>query len=161
MDVFLGEAERCLVNIEHSLRATVPLDGMLQQAEWLLRDVLLIEELLPQPDGEILRVIVQGLLDAEYVSQSRGRPSIDIPEEQLTLLLNHHFWVADIAHLLNVSPRTIRNRIIQYGLKDAASHSSMPDTQLDEITRSYVYQHTHDGRRSYEGYLRSLGFHIQ
>ena len=37
----------------------------------------------------------------------------------------------------------------------------MPDTQLDEITRSFVYQHPHGGRRSYAGYLRSLGFHIQ
>ena len=60
-----------------------------------------------------------------------------------------------------MSPRTIRRRIIQYGLEDAASHSSMPDTQLDEITRSFVYQHPHGGRRSYAGYLRSLGFHIQ
>ena len=62
MDEFLGEAERCLVNIEHSLCATVPLDGVLQQAEWLLRDVLLIEELLPQPDGEILTQAVSGVV---------------------------------------------------------------------------------------------------
>ena len=35
LDKFLGEAKRCLVNTEH---------GVLQQAEWLSRDVLLIEE---------------------------------------------------------------------------------------------------------------------
>ena len=47
----LGESEKSLVNVEHSLslHATVPLDGVLQQAEWLLRDVLFIEELLYNP----------------------------------------------------------------------------------------------------------------
>ena len=59
-----------ILNI-HCVLYTVPLDGvLLQQAEWLLRDVLLIEELLPQPDDEIqiltqavsgVLVIVQGL----------------------------------------------------------------------------------------------------
>ena len=55
------------------------MDGvLLQQAEWLLRDVLLIEELLPQPDDEIqiltqavsgVLVNVQGLLDAAHYAQ--------------------------------------------------------------------------------------------
>ena len=52
------------------------------------------------------------------------------------------------------------NSKANYGLEDAASsHSNMSDIQLDEITRNVVYQH--GGIRSYEGYLRSLGFHIK
>ena len=104
---------------------------------------------------------LQSKLDAACLSQSRGRPAFDIPETQLVLFLDHHFHIADIARLLNVSPRTIRRRIIQFGLEDVASHSTMSDAQLDEITRDFVHQHPHSGRQSYASYLRSRGFRIQ
>ena len=57
LDGFLMEAEGCLIDIERSScdrNDVTAMDGLLQQAEWLLRDVLLIEELLPQPEGELL-----------------------------------------------------------------------------------------------------------
>ena len=79
------EAERCLVDIERSLcdgNDVAAMDGVLQQAEWLLRDVLFIEGLLPQPEGELLTQAVSGVvinlqskLDAACLSQSRGRPA--------------------------------------------------------------------------------------
>jgi DNA-binding NarL/FixJ family response regulator len=79
---------------------------------------------LPQHDGQILTeaisdviACVQNLVDDDSRRQTRGRPSIDIPEEQLAVLLEHHFKVTDIAKMLNVSPRTIRRRVIQYGLE--------------------------------------------
>ena len=75
----------------------------------------MVEELLPQPEGEILTqaisavlVNVQDVLNAENHRQMRDRPSIDIPEEQLALLLEHQFQLTDIARLLDVSLRTIR-----------------------------------------------------
>ena len=43
LDEFLSEVENCLVSIEQSLnRSTCDLDGILQQTEWLLRDVLFV-----------------------------------------------------------------------------------------------------------------------
>lgn len=173
LDVFLIEAEGCLVNIDEILHFcdksdVTTLDGVLQQAEWLLRDIILIEEFLPQPEGEILTQAVssvvtgvRSMLDAACLSQSRGRPAFDITETQLALFLDHHFKICDIARLLNVSARTIRRRIIQFGLEDVASYSTMSDAELDEITRDFVHQHPHSGRRSYAGYLRSRGFRIQ
>ena len=168
LDEFLSEVENCLVSIEQSLnRSTCDLDGILQQTEWLLRDVLFVEELLPRPAGEELSgavtavyINVQNLLD-EQTRRQRGRPCIDIPEEQLALLLEHRFSNTDIARLLNVSARTIRRRILQYGLENLSAHSCLPDFQLDEMTRSFVHLHPHSGRRSYQGFLRSTGFHIQ
>ena len=166
---FLSEVEECLVVIQDLLDGTdSDLDGIQQQVEWLLRDVLLVEELLPRRAGEALSLAVsdvfldvQNRLDAQNSRQTRGRPTINIPEEQLELLLEHHFQVSDIARLLNVSPRTIRRRIIQYGLEGIASHSCLSDLQLDDITRSYVHQNPHCGRRSYDGLLRSNGLRIQ
>ena len=169
---FLTEVEDCLMFIERSLNSITynNLDGILQQSEWLLRDILLVEELLPHPINEELSgavaavyINVQNLLDEEIRlnQRQRGRPCIDIPEEQLALLLEHHFSNSDIARLLSVSPRTIRRRIIQYGLENISAHASLSDNQLDEMTRSFVHLHPYGGRRSYQGFLRSNGFHIQ
>ena len=63
--------------------------------------------------------------------------------------------------MLQVSPRTVRRRIIQYGLEEDASFSELTDSQLDEITRGFVHDHPHSGQRSYWGFLRSAGLRIQ
>ena len=63
--------------------------------------------------------------------------------------------------MLQVSPRTIRRRIVQFGLEDRASHSQLSDNQLDEITRHFIHSHPHSGRRNYEGFLRFAGLWIQ
>ena len=44
LEEFMSEVENCLVFIERSLNCTTcDLDGILQQTEWLLRDILLME----------------------------------------------------------------------------------------------------------------------
>ena len=42
-------------------------------------------------------------MEQRKLRQRRGRPAIDVPEEQLAMLLEHHFSMADIAHMMNVS----------------------------------------------------------
>ena len=167
LDGFFDEVESSLTHIQDEVRVNRSLNGLLQQAEWLLRDVIL-EDLLPQPDGEILTqaisdviVDVQYLVDAERSRHLKGRPSIPIPRDQLAVLLEYHFKVTDIARMLKVSPRTIRRRIIQYGLEGEATHSDISDTQLDEISRQFVHIHPHSGWRSYEGFLLSNNLRIQ
>ena len=96
-----------------------------------------------------------------WIHRGRGRPAIDIPEDQLVMLLEHHFTVTDIAHMLHVSPRTIRRRVLQYGLESTTMYSDMSDDQFDEITVQYVHTHPYCGRRSYQGFLRSAGVRIQ
>ena len=77
------------------------------------------------------------------------------------MLLEHHFTVTDIAHMLHVSPRTNRRRVLQYGLESTTMYSDMSDDQFDEITVQYVHTHPYCGRRSYQGFLRSAGVRIQ
>ena len=83
-----------------------------------------IEYLLPRPDGELVVAAVsnvvgsvQAEVDRRVIHRGRGRPAIDIPEDQLVMLLEHHFTVTDIAHMLHVSPRTIRRRVLSMGLR--------------------------------------------
>ena len=76
-------------------------------------------------------------------------------------LLELHFSNVEIAKMLQVSPRTIRRRILQYGLQEDAEFSMLSDTDLDTITRRYVDTRPNSGERSLDGYLRGLGLKIQ
>ena len=166
---FSSEAESVLIQIPvHVETAAVVLDRVLLTAEWLLRDVVLVEDLLPLPDvhalsGALIEVVIslQALMDQRRMWHMRGRPAIDIPEEQLATLLEHHFTQTDIVRLLQVSPCTIRRSIIHYRLEDVTKLSDIPDSQLDLIMTEYVHNNSHSGRHSYEGYLHSAGLHIQ
>ena len=142
------------------------LESLLLQASLVLRDTLVIEDLLP--GGEVLSDAlcsvarcIQEAIDEKKLSHIKGRPALCIPEEQLATLLGYHFKVTDIARILMVSPRTIRRRIIQYGLEDAASYSDISDNDLDSISSNFVHHNPNSGLRSLEGVLRSQGIRIQ
>lgn len=143
-------------------------EGVLFCSELLLRDVLMIEDLLPEQEGLIVVNSIACLVSAvrafkdEFTrSHMRGRPQIPIHEEQLTSLLDLHFSNQEIAHLLNVSPHTIRWRIIQFGLQDQVNFTAMDDICLDAITQHFVDSHPNSGERSLAGFLRSTGLRVQ
>ena len=140
---------------------------LLLQAEKLLKDIVSVEDLLLgygdtliESSAEIARAI-QSSIDQCHRHHLRGRPVIPVSEEHLSLLLEHHFTKAAIAKLFNVSPRTIRRRIAEYGLEDEASYSDISESELDVFTQQFVTMHPFSGQRSLEGYLRSLGLRIQ
>lgn len=56
--------------------------------------------------------------------------------------------------MLQVSPRTVRRRIIQYGLQVEASFTVLSDNELDTITRQFVDTHPNSGESTLAGYLR-------
>ena len=102
---------------------------------------------------------IQDAID-EKLSHMKGRPALCILEK-LAMLLGYHFKVTDIAHILVVYPRTIRRRIIPYGLEDAASDSDVSDNDLDSISSNFVHHNPNSRLRSLEGLLRSQGIRIQ
>ena len=170
LDEFLGEFESVLTDIPalvHCVQVE-DVDRIVLSAEWLLRDLLLIEHLLPHQYGSELvdsvsEVVasVQKEADERKLSGRRGRPAIDIPEDQLAMLLEHHFSIADIARMMSVSARTVRRRVLQYGLESSTAYSDLSDSQLDEITAHFVHNNPYSGRVSYEGFLRSAGLRVQ
>ena len=68
---------------------------------------------------------VQAEVDRMTFQRRRGRPAVDISEEQITMLLEHGFTQSDIARMMNVSARTIRRRINQFGLESLTLHSDL------------------------------------
>ena len=86
----------------------------------------------------------------------RGRPLISIPEDQLSALLEYNCTVTDIARMLRVSPRTVRRRIIQYGLENETTFTPVSDSQLDEISTEFVRCFPD----SFQELLRSAGLRV-
>ena len=166
---FLLEVEQTILEIQQTFDTTTEDGGgILLQAEMLLRDVVLFEGLLHSPGGEVMVQAVadvvrtvQNHVDEGYRQHATGRPQIPISEEQLVTLLDLHFSNVDIANMLQVSPRTVRRRIIQYGLQEEASFTEVSDTDLDTITRQFVDTHPNSGERSLAGYLRGIGLRIK
>ena len=69
----------------------------------------------------------------------------------MATLLDLRFSNVDIASMLQVSPRTVRRRTIQYGLQGEASFTEKSDTDLDTITRQFVDTHPNSDESSLAG----------
>lgn len=166
---FLLLAEDAILTIQQSCESgDENVQGMLLQAELLVRDIVLLEGVVqPEVGEDILQAVLQvaiatqHLADEHYRLHMRGRPEIPISEEHLVVLLEYHFTIRAIANMFKVSPRTIRRRIIQYGLDEELSFSEISDSQLDAITQQFVDTHPVSGQRSLDGFLRGVGLRVQ
>ena len=143
------------------------IEQLLHEIEEYLMVVPSVEDSVPFGLGEVITESVQSVF---YVVQElfdlcrhskKGRPQIPISEEHLMYLIELHFSSTDIARFYNVSPRTIRRRIIQYGLEENVAFTDISDAEMDDITKEFVGMHPHSGARSLVGFLRSMGLRIQ
>ena len=144
---FLDEIEAALkISGDFSLAETNEnkLEELLLQAEKLVKDIVSFEDLLfGYGEGLIegatgMARVIQQSIDNCHCHRLRGRPMLSISEEHLLLLLEHHFTNTAISKLFNVSPRTIRRRIIEYGLDGEASYTDISDNELDMFTQQFV-----------------------
>ena len=99
--------------------------------------------------------------DKEEFHRSRGRPSIPISETELRSLLELHCSQCDIAKLYGCSSRTIRRRILHFGLDMITAYDTISDADLDAIVSNVVLSFPSAGQTTLEGILRSRGHHIQ
>ena len=109
-------------------------DGLVLRLDYLMRTLVNLGN--PQTD-EIIRQLGEAcnelttatseahsrLIDGEAAEfnsqvyyQSRGRPTFEIKEEELSFLLEEGFKIPTIALLFRVSTRTIERRMQKYGL---------------------------------------------
>ena len=124
--------------------------------------------LLPPCDNDIIVTAVTSiarevceLRDNCQQNGLRGRPRLQFAQEQLVALFEIQFSSGDIASILYVSPRTVRRRIIQYGLEDEGTYSEMGDASLDAVTERFVRVHPNSSETSLSGFLRSLSPRVQ
>ena len=163
----LDEIEATIIRITAEAESNdANYDDLLFDAESILQDITFVCELFPFDAGENFVQAIADIylwLERKKVAKNatRGRPKIEIPEEQITLLLSFQFSSADIARILNVSPKTVSRRITEYGLEHMQQYAMISDTQLDDISAAFVYSHPNSGQVSFDGFLRGNGMRIQ
>ena len=112
-----------------------------------------------------LRIMIEELKgmeeEKEILMRRRGRPSLPILSEELRNLLELQFSQVDISKLYGCSTRTIRRRIIQYGLESVIQYDDISDSDLDSIVIQFVLTFPSAGQKTLEGNLRSQGYRIQ
>ena len=90
-----------------------------------------------------------------------GRPSYDIPYQQMLFLIEHRFSVPQIADMLGVSVRTIRRRMTTFGLSIRAQYSNISDQELDDLVQDIQQQFPMCGNKQMQGHLLHRGFRVQ
>ncbi len=158
------------------------LDSLVFCLETAYRELLVLdltEELSPdQMEGlEIVRSCLGIVRAMQRLSQSLvsrrssravcthtgavGRPRYEIPESNLTFLLENRFTVPQIACMIGVSISTVRRRMTDLGLSVRALYSNTSDTELDDIVGDIHHQHPTCGNIQMQGHLLSRGYRIQ
>ena len=84
----------------------------MEMCQW----VLVLEPYVPGADillESLIQVSNALLSEVEHSdrSRSRGRPCVDISDEQLLFFIQHSFKITDIAHLFGCSRRTVERRM--------------------------------------------------
>ena len=93
------------------------------------------------------------------VARRRGRPQMDIPEEQLSYLIDQGFRIKDVSEIFNCSRRTIERRLERYGLAHA-NYMAISDADLDSLMRNIARLFPQCGEKSINGRLRGQGVKV-
>ena len=92
-----------------------------------------------------------------FHTNANGKQEIYIPEDQLRHLIESNFTVPQIAKMLDVSVRTIRRRMNQYGMSIRQRYTDTSDNDLRSEMAEFHVQFPHAGYRVMQGHLLSKG----
>ena len=90
-----------------------------------------------------------------------GRPALNISEHVLSSLLEQDFTQVEVAKIFGCSTKTVRRRIVEFGLSDSIQYTKIPDDVLDGLVQDFVLNFPTSGQKTLAGYLRTLGYRIQ
>ena len=105
--------------------------------------------------------IYQGYLPKKLFSGCRGRPSFQIPKQQLEMFLEYKFTVRQISEMLGVSMSIVNRRLVEYELLTSQTYSTLTDEHLDQVTEEIITEFPNSGYRRMTGYLRARGIYVQ
>ena len=75
--------------------------------------------------------------------------------------LESGFTIPDVSAMLNVSCRTLKRRMKEYGIRKSDLYSLMEDDKHDQVIPSILKDFPNSGYRKMKGFLLSRGHRIQ
>ena len=170
MEELLESIERALTAVVLAINPNEELDGAVLTLENILQRLYHLHPLLHDSENYVtsvdsVREMITQLIameeDSQRMLRRRGRPSIPITAEEITNLLELQFTRTEIARLYGCSARTVRRRILQFGLEGLVNFDDISDNDLDDIVGRFVAALPSAGQKTIEGHLRSEGYRIQ
>ena len=149
------------------------------RTERLLCFIIQIQAQYPNVNGiddleEIVRVILdkveQGISQETQSSstpvvvcesEGKGAPKYQISQQQLDFYVANGFTIKLIAEMLQVSSRTVKRRLQDFGIKLSGSFSVISDEELDREVELILVEFPNSGYIKMRGYLTSNGYNIQ
>lgn len=90
-----------------------------------------------------------------------GRPRFNIPEEQLSFLVDRRFTASQMAALLGVSKRTVERRLRDIGLSIRGTYTNLTEEELDSTVEQILTSLPNTGYKRMTGYLLARGVRVQ
>ena len=90
-----------------------------------------------------------------------GRPRFDLPDGQLTALVENGFTGPQIALIVGVSLSTVRRRMAEFGVTVSSQYSQLSDEGPDQLVIDIKELFPTCGNKQMLGHLRSRGYRIQ
>ena len=75
----------------------------------------------------------------------RGRPSVEIEEEQLKMMYKLGYSASKMAELFGCSSQLIYKKLNSYGLKQRERYTELTDQELDEKVRALQIKYPNAG----------------
>ena len=94
-------------------------------------------------------------------SRTVGRPRYAISRDQLQFLVENHFTVPQISHILGISSRTVERRLSENRISIQASYANLTDAELNRLVEDIQSEYPSCGNRQMKGHLLSRGFRVQ
>ena len=94
-------------------------------------------------------------------TDSRGRPSLYIPREQMELFLDYGFKASEMAKILGVGEKTVNRRLKEYRLSMRFSYSSINENELDAVVKWILVEFSNAGYKTMRGHLFLWGSKLQ
>ena len=123
--------------------------GLIEAAMENLRQLQCEEMNSPQPTLPVVH------------SGNVGRPRFDLPQCQITALVESGFTGVQIANIVGVSLSTIRRRMAEYGISISSQYSELSDQDLDQLVGSIKEEFPTCGYKQMLGHLKAQGYRIQ
>ena len=155
------------------------LEAMQVRAERLLGFITQIQAQYPNATGiddlqETVRVILDkavqeisqetqssSTIAVVCKSEGKGAPKYHISQQQLEFYVANGFTIKLIAEMLQVSSRTVKRRLHDFGIKFRGKFSVISDEELDREVELILIQFPNSGYKEMRGYLTSNGYNIQ